>query len=223
MSGRESSRVDLASGPDAIAMSDSRAGSVHSVEVVTCFRVTQGVEEIFEQPQRLGYRRQGILNYGWHGQSRRESITEGSDIDRPMATVISGAVKYTCGKVHLMIVHKNQPFTRRLRFALQGLGAAWRSERNFRIQLALLAAVVVVLVAMGLEPLWWALVLLTSGSVLAAELFNTALEHLADHLHPQTHAQIQIVKDCAAAAVLVAAGAAVAVGVALIVHLAHRH
>ncbi|MEA3178072.1 MAG: undecaprenol kinase [Gammaproteobacteria bacterium] len=122
-----------------------------------------------------------------------------------------------------MTVHKNQPFVHRFRFALMGLAAAWRSERNFRIQVGALVAVVVVLIVLGIEPVWWALVLLTSGSVLAAELFNTALEHLADHLHPDTHAQIQIVKDCAAAAVLVASCAAVAVGVALIVHLAQRH
>ena len=124
-----------------------------------------------------------------------------------------------------MNIHKNQPFIRRLRFALQGLAAAWRSERNFRIQLGALASVVIVLIALGIEPVWWALVLLTSGSVLAAELFNTALEHLADHLHPQTHVQIQIMKDCAAAAVLVAACAAIAVGVALLVHMLHlaRH
>ena len=122
-----------------------------------------------------------------------------------------------------MNLHKNQPFIRRLRFALQGLAAAWRSERNFRIQLGALVCVVIVLVALGIEPIWWALVLLTSGSVLAAELFNTALEHLADHVHPQTHVQIQIVKDCAAAAVFVAACAAIAVGVALLVHVAQRH
>lgn len=122
-----------------------------------------------------------------------------------------------------MNLHKNQPFIRRLRFALQGLAAAWRSERNFRIQLGALLSVVIVLVALGIEPVWWALVLLTSGSVLAAELFNTALEHLADHVHPQTHVQIQIVKDCAAAAVLVASCAAIAVGVALLVHVAQRH
>jgi undecaprenol kinase len=122
-----------------------------------------------------------------------------------------------------MTVHKNQPFVRRFRFALLGLAAAWRSERNFRIQLVALVSVIVVLLVLRLEPVWWALVLLASGSVLAAELFNTALEHLADHLHPDTHAQIQIVKDCAAAAVLVTACAAIAVGVSLIVHLAQRH
>jgi undecaprenol kinase len=122
-----------------------------------------------------------------------------------------------------MTVHKNQALVHRVRFALQGLAAAWHSERNFRIQLGAFVAVVIVLLALGIEPVWWALVLLTSGSVLAAELFNTALEHLADHLHPQTHAQIQIVKDCAAAAVLVSACAALAVGAALVVHLAQRH
>jgi diacylglycerol kinase (ATP) len=121
-----------------------------------------------------------------------------------------------------MTVHKNQSLVRRFRFAFQGLAAAWRSEANFRIQLTALVAVVIVLVVVKLEPIWWALVLLTSGAVLAAELFNTALEHLADHLHPETHPQIQIVKDCAAAAVLVAAGAAGSVGIALLVHLAHR-
>ena len=121
-----------------------------------------------------------------------------------------------------MTVHKNQSLVRRFRFAFGGLAAAWRSEANFRIQLITLPVVVIVLAVVKIEPIWWALVLLTSGAVLAAELFNTALEHLADHLHPETHPQIQIVKDCAAAAVLVTAGAAAAVGVALLFHLALR-
>jgi diacylglycerol kinase (ATP) len=134
-----------------------------------------------------------------------------------------GYAYFRCGKVHAMTVHKNQPFHHRFRFALMGLAAAWRSERNFRIQLGVFLSVVAVLIVLGIEPVWWALVLLTSGSVLAAELFNTALEHLADHLHPDTHAQIQIVKDCAAAAVLLAASAAIMVGIALIFHLAQRY
>ncbi|MBS0422642.1 MAG: diacylglycerol kinase [Proteobacteria bacterium] len=119
-------------------------------------------------------------------------------------------------------VHKNQPLLRRFRFAFLGLAAAWRTEANFRIQLAAFLLVVIVLLFVKIEPIWWGLVLLTSGSVLAAELFNTALEHLADHLHPDTHPQIQIVKDCAAAAVLVTAGTALAVGVALVAHLLQR-
>ena len=121
-----------------------------------------------------------------------------------------------------MTIHKNQSLVRRFRFAFQGLAAAWRTEANFRIQLIALVALVATLLVVKIEPIWWALVLMTSGGVLTAELFNTAVEHLADHLHPETHPQIQIVKDCAAAAVLVMAGAAVAVGAALLFHLVHR-
>ena len=115
--------------------------------------------------------------------------------------------------------HKNQPFRARLRFALAGLVAAVRSERSLRLQLAALGAVIVGLAVLRVEPLWWAIVGLTGAAVLSAELFNTALEHLADHLHPERHPQVRLVKDIAAAAVLVAACAALVVAVALAVHL----
>jgi undecaprenol kinase len=52
---------------------------------------------------------------------------------------------------------------------------------------------------------------------LAAELLNTALERVIDHLHPESHPSIKIAKDCAAGAVLVLSLAAVAVFVALLV------
>jgi undecaprenol kinase len=121
-----------------------------------------------------------------------------------------------------MSIHKNQPFVRRLSFALAGLAAAWRTEHSLRYQVAALVCVLVALVALRLEPLWWAIVVLTSCVVLTAELLNTALEHLADHLHPDIHPRIRVVKDCAAAAVLVASCGAVGVGIALIVHLMVR-
>lgn len=122
-----------------------------------------------------------------------------------------------------MAVHKRQPFIYRLRFALTGWAVTWRNEPNFRTQVCTFIAVVIVLTALKVEPLWWALVLVASGLVMTAELFNTALEYLADHLHPETHPRIAIVKDCAAAAVLTTAGTAVLVGVALIIHLIARY
>jgi diacylglycerol kinase (ATP) len=117
---------------------------------------------------------------------------------------------------------KNQPFAARLRFALAGLGAAVRSERSLRFQLFALVVVMALLAVLRLEPLWWALVGLAAFGVLSAELFNTALEHLADHLHPETHPQVRLVKDIAAGAVLMAACAAVVVALALASHLSHR-
>jgi undecaprenol kinase len=117
---------------------------------------------------------------------------------------------------------KNQSFFLRLRFALSGLWHAVRAENSFKFQLTVFVGVVVVLAILRPEPLWWALVLLASAGVLAAELFNTAVEHLADHLHPEVHPSIRVVKDCAAAAVLIAVVGAIAVAVALVVHLAAR-
>ena len=58
--------------------------------------------------------------------------------------------------------------------------------------------------------------------MLATELINTAIETLADHLNPQRHPQIRIVKDCAAGAVLIAVLGALGVGIALVVHLLTR-
>lgn len=117
---------------------------------------------------------------------------------------------------------KNRSFAARLHSSLAGLAAAIASERSVRTQLGIAAAVTVALVLLRPEPVWWALVGMAIFAVLSAELLNTALEHLADHLHPSEHAQIRIVKDCAAAAVLLSSCGALAVALALGVHLINR-
>ena len=110
---------------------------------------------------------------------------------------------------------KNQPFVSRLGFALGGIGSTLRSERSFRIHLVAVVAVLAALLWLRPAPVWWAAVALAAALVLAAELVNTAIEHLADHLHPEIHPGIRRVKDCAAAAVLVASLGALAVAAAL--------
>jgi undecaprenol kinase len=116
--------------------------------------------------------------------------------------------------------HKNLSFTRRLGFALSGLAHALRAERSLRMQLACLLVVAAALVYLQPPAVWWALVSLCAAGVFAAELFNTAIEHLADHVQPDLHPQIRIVKDCAAAAVLCAAAGAVGVAIAFVVEVA---
>jgi undecaprenol kinase len=116
--------------------------------------------------------------------------------------------------------HKNRSFLQRLGFAAAGLRHALRGERSFRTQLGMLLVVVVVLAYVQPPAIWWALLSLCSAGVLAAELFNTAIEHLADHVHPDLHPQVRIVKDCAAAAVLCAALGSVGVAIAFVVELA---
>jgi diacylglycerol kinase (ATP) len=118
-----------------------------------------------------------------------------------------------------MSSYKNQHFRARLGFALRGLTQALRTEASLRLQALACVAALLVLLALRPPAVWWALVLLASAAVLAAELFNTAIEHLADLLHPQQSPAIRLVKDCAAAGVLVAVLGALGVGAALLVHL----
>ena len=89
---------------------------------------------------------------------------------------------------------------------------AVRRERNVRRQLLIFA--LALLAAYGLKLSWlaWALIVVMSSVVLMAELFNTALEALADAVHPQQHPQIRLAKDIAAGAVLLASFFALLVG-----------
>jgi diacylglycerol kinase (ATP) len=111
---------------------------------------------------------------------------------------------------------KNLSFQRRLGFAVNGLITTLRSEHSFRFHVLSVAAVLGVLLWRRPAALWWAAMIVTMMIVLAAELINTAVEHLADHLHPDHHPSIKVVKDCAAAAVLVASIGALGVAAAFV-------
>jgi len=111
---------------------------------------------------------------------------------------------------------KNLPFPNRLKFAVNGLVATWKSEASFRFQSVAAVGVLVLLIILRPAPLWWVLLLLTTGSVLSAELLNTALESLIDRIHPDQHRSIKTAKDCAAGAVLIFSLVSVGVLIAFI-------
>jgi undecaprenol kinase len=118
-----------------------------------------------------------------------------------------------------METRKNQPFLSRLRFAFAGVTHALRTEQSLRTQSLALLLVLIVLALLRPAALWWALVILAGSAVLAAELFNTAVERLADHLHPDLHPEIRLVKDCAAGGVLISSTGALGVAIALLIAL----
>lgn len=108
---------------------------------------------------------------------------------------------------------KGQGLLRRLGFALSGLALAFCRERSVRTHLLAGAAVLVVLLLLRPPAVWWAIAVLVVGLVLVAELLNTAIEALADRLHPERHPEIRVVKDVAAAAVLLASIAALLIAI----------
>ncbi len=98
------------------------------------------------------------------------------------------------------------------RFAFAGLWYALRSQRNLRIQAAIAGAVIAGGIWVGLSPIQWAVLALTSGFVLVSELLNTALEAVVDLASPDYHSLAKIAKDVTAGAVLLAAIFAIIVG-----------
>lgn len=109
---------------------------------------------------------------------------------------------------------KNQNLYRRFIYSLQGLKSAWITEVSFRSQLIMTFLVICTVIYLKATALWWAIFILIIGATLAAELFNTALEYLADLVHPEFHPQIGKVKDCAAASVLVLSVASILIFIA---------
>ena len=95
--------------------------------------------------------------------------------------------------------------TRRFAYAMQGVIFLVRTQANARLHL--LATVVVCSAGawLGLTRTEWLWIPAAFVLVWSAEALNTALECLADALHPGQHPGIGHAKDVAAAAVLIAA------------------
>ncbi len=96
--------------------------------------------------------------------------------------------------------------------ALAGLAWAVKTQRNLQVHAFAMVLVAAFGIWLQLADWEWCVVLLAVGLVIAAELLNTAVEVLADRVSKEREEPIRRVKDAAAAAVLVAALAALGVG-----------
>jgi diacylglycerol kinase (ATP) len=97
-------------------------------------------------------------------------------------------------------------------YAFAGLRHLVQTQPNARIHVVATTAVIVAGIYFRVSRLEWCLLIISIVSVLAAETFNTALERLTDLVSPNYHLLAGQTKDLAAAAVLLTALGAVAVG-----------
>lgn len=96
--------------------------------------------------------------------------------------------------------------------AFRGIVSVAKTEFNFRIHLVGLVVVIVLGWLLEVVAMEWIALTLCVGFVLLAEILNTALEYLADTVHPEADPGIGKAKDASAGAVLVASLAASTVG-----------
>lgn len=98
------------------------------------------------------------------------------------------------------------------RYAFRGLWLLLRNEHNSRIHLF----VAVIAIAMGftfkIDLREWTILVIVTGIVFLAELFNTSLETICDIVDNKWNEKIRNAKDYSAAAVLVSAIISLAAG-----------
>lgn len=99
------------------------------------------------------------------------------------------------------------------KFALRGIMLAVKSQRNFRTDLIIGAVVLIAAVLLELSTIDIALLVLTIGFMLFAELINTVIEFVIDAYFGNKYSILaKMAKDISAGAVFISALTSIAVG-----------
>lgn len=96
-------------------------------------------------------------------------------------------------------------------FAIKGALKLLTSEHSIMIQASVGLLSVIAGFYFHIDRYEWMMQCIVFGMVLGIEGLNTAVEKVADFIHPEFHEKIGFIKDVAAGAVLFAAAAVVAV------------
>ena len=102
------------------------------------------------------------------------------------------------------------------RYAFAGWGYVMRTQRNAWIHAVASVAVIGLCAWLRLPARDWAVILIAISLVWTAEFVNTALEAVVDLVSPQQHELARVGKDVGAAAVLIAAGNSVIIGLLIL-------
>ncbi|MEW6284898.1 MAG: diacylglycerol kinase family protein [Chloroflexota bacterium] len=100
--------------------------------------------------------------------------------------------------------------------AFRGWWYVLKTQHNAWIHAVAAVAVFLLALWLGLPPRDWAVLILTVTMVFAAEFVNTAIEAVVDLASPVHHPLAKVGKDVGAAAVLIAALAAVIIGLLIL-------
>jgi len=102
---------------------------------------------------------------------------------------------------------------RSFKFAFTGAWSLIRREPSVQVQTGIAIIMTVAGFYFEITRMEWMFQVLAIGLVLAAEGLNTAIEKIADFIHPEFHIKIGVIKDVSAGAVTFAAIAAFIIGV----------
>ena len=101
-------------------------------------------------------------------------------------------------------------------YAFAGIWYTLKTQRNAQIHVSIATMIVTLGLILQLSLTEWAIIVLTTGFVIAAEMLNTATESAMDVVTSEFHPHVKVVKDVAAGAVLISALTAVVVGMLIL-------
>ncbi len=96
-------------------------------------------------------------------------------------------------------------------YAIKGALLLIKTEHSIQVQVAIAILVTIAGFYFGLTKTEWMFQVFAIGLVLSAEGLNSAVEGIADFIHPDFHTKIGYIKDVAAGAVLFAAFTAIVI------------
>ena len=102
-------------------------------------------------------------------------------------------------------------------FALKGAVKLITTEHSVMTQFSIGILMVIAGIYYNITMTEWMFQTLAIGLVLSVEGLNTAVEKIADFIHPNYHEKIGFIKDIAAGAVFFAAMTAIAIGLLIYV------
>ncbi len=91
------------------------------------------------------------------------------------------------------------------KYAFNGIKKLFITQHNSRIHLTIALLVIIAGFFFHISKTEWFVVVIVTGLVFAAELFNSAIESVVDLISPEYHKKAENAKDYAAGAVLIAA------------------
>jgi diacylglycerol kinase (ATP) len=97
-------------------------------------------------------------------------------------------------------------------FAFKGAVKLITTEHSIMVQFSIGILMCIAGFCLGISKTEWLFQTLAIGLVLSIEGLNTAVEKIADFIHPNYHERIGFIKDIAAGAVFFAAITAIAIG-----------
>ncbi|SDB31039.1 diacylglycerol kinase (ATP) [Flavobacteriaceae bacterium MAR_2010_188] len=97
-------------------------------------------------------------------------------------------------------------------FAFKGAVYLIKNESSIQIQFVIAIIMTIAGFYFKLSSTEWLIQIAFIGMVMSIEGLNTAVEYIADFVHPDFHTAIGVIKDIAAGAVFIASTAAIIAG-----------